>query len=172
MSVSEISTLKTDRHRNCFRGVQFWNLVCYSICHKRSAFSAASPVRVNTRKNTIICWPIILSASNFWKHASCHRSLYNTAQQKSAWTEWRDRVKHTNVHTLTCRFWTALSHLRTRTHTPGQTGTGLCEAVHPPTGNTLVYRPADTLPAYLTRTTWFHPEKKRISKDQKKWCWV
>lgn len=43
--------------------------------------------------------------------------------------------------------------------TPGQTGTGLCGAEHPPTGNILACRPADTLPACPTRMTLFHPEE-------------
>lgn len=44
--------------------------------------------------------------------------------------------------------------------TPGRRGTGLCVAEHPPAGNILAYRPADTLPAYPTRMTLFHPEDR------------
>lgn len=52
-------------------------------------------------------------------------------------------------------------------HTPGRMGTALCVAEHPPAGNILACRPADTLPAYPTRMTLFHPEngvgrKKKI----------
>lgn len=42
--------------------------------------------------------------------------------------------------------------------TPGRRETGLCVAEHPPTGNILACRLADTLPAYPTRMTLFHPE--------------
>lgn len=44
--------------------------------------------------------------------------------------------------------------------TLGQRGTGLCEAEHPPAGNTLACKPGDKLPACPPQMTLFHPENE------------
>lgn len=158
----------TDRH---FRGTESRNLIRWSVYKTGFALSAVSSVRVYLRNTCSFVdqsscqWVISETLRPSPKHlhitAVAQMGLYNKLRQIHAY-----KCANTKANKHTCRFGTALFHLRTRMHTPDQRGTGLCAAGHPPAGNTLACRPADIRPVCLTQMTWSHPEKKEIKKNQ------
>lgn len=172
MSVSEISTLK-DRHAQTDSlGAHKLESISVNLFARQVLPSQLQVQWESIReKKTLTCWPMILSAGNFWDTQTITKTLARSGAEKQWALQYRDRLGHT-THTQkhTCRSWIVLSHHRTRMRTPGRWGTGLCVAKHPPAGNTPACRLADTLPAYPTRTTLFHPEDK-VRRNKKSW-WV